>query len=76
MPGRGNGQGGGRGQGSGRGQGGGRGMGAGRGFGGPGGNCVCPACGETQAHVAGKPCLQQKCPKCGAVMVRQERLNG
>lgn len=37
---------------------------------GPGGNCVCPACGSTVAHKAGAPCTEVTCPKCGAKMVR------
>lgn len=67
----------GAGPGTGRGMGG-RGMGAGRGMGrrggfamGPGGNCVCPACGATVAHQQGAPCYQMKCPKCGNPMTRQ-----
>jgi hypothetical protein len=61
--------------GSGRGQGGGRGQGRGR-MGasqaaGPDGNCVCPNCGEKVKHVAGKPCYNQKCPKCGTQMLRE-----
>jgi predicted Fe-Mo cluster-binding NifX family protein len=35
------------------------------------GACVCTQCGHTEAHVRGKPCLQKKCPQCGAVMSRQ-----
>jgi hypothetical protein len=66
----------------GRGSGGGRGGGAGRGRGqgpgrmggskaaGPGGNCVCPNCGHKAPHVAGQPCYQMQCPKCGARMTR------
>jgi hypothetical protein len=61
--------------GSGRGQGGGRGQGRGRMGGsqaaGPDGNCVCPNCGEKVKHVAGKPCYNQKCPKCGTQMLRE-----
>ena len=58
------------------GQGSGRGRGMGRGFGnlqgsGPGGNCVCPACGEKVFHQAGKPCASMNCPKCGIRMVRE-----
>ncbi|MBN1376393.1 MAG: hypothetical protein JXA01_09585 [Dehalococcoidia bacterium] len=71
--------GGGRGMGGGgRGMGGGgRGMGAGGGRmggnrpgAGPGGDCVCPQCGEKVAHQAGTPCYNIKCPKCGTAMVR------
>lgn len=68
---------GGRGGGRGQGQGGGRGQGRGGGQGrmggkrmGPGGQCVCPNCGETVKHQAGIPCYSMKCPKCGAEMTR------
>ena len=57
--------GGGQGQGSGR-------QGRGGGFAaGPGGNCVCPNCGERAPHQLGVPCYDQKCPKCGAAMTRE-----
>ena len=39
---------------------------------GPGGYCVCPSCGERATHQLGSPCYEQKCPKCGAAMVREE----
>lgn len=69
------------GMGSGRGGGGGRGRGAGAGGGGrgrmggplaagPGGECVCPSCGEKVAHTVGQPCNQMKCPKCGTPLTR------
>jgi len=38
---------------------------------GPGGYCVCPSCGHKSAHVAGTPCYQQNCPKCGTSMIRE-----
>ena len=38
---------------------------------GPGGTCVCTSCGHEAPHQAGVPCYQQKCPKCGAAMVRK-----
>lgn len=38
---------------------------------GPNGFCVCPSCGHRQEHIAGKRCLDQVCPKCGAKMVRE-----
>jgi len=38
---------------------------------GPGGNCVCPSCGQTVAHQVGVPCSQLACPKCGQLMTRQ-----
>ena len=50
----------------------GRGGGQGGGFrSGPGGFCVCPACGEKMPHKQGIPCFEQKCPRCGAVMTRE-----
>jgi hypothetical protein len=68
-------QGSGGGGGAGRGRGGGRGQGRGRMGGsqaaGPEGNCICPNCGQKVNHVAGKPCYDQKCPKCGTQMLRE-----
>ena len=63
----------GRGGGQGNGQGGGRGPGLGGGpyAAGPGGYCVCPSCGHREAHTAGTPCYQKKCPQCGAKMTRE-----
>jgi len=37
---------------------------------GPGGFCVCPNCGYKTAHIAGSPCYQQTCPRCGSRMTR------
>jgi len=37
---------------------------------GSGGKCVCPNCGEVRTHQRGIPCLNNKCPKCGTMMVR------
>ena len=37
---------------------------------GPGGQCVCPNCGEKLPHTQGQPCNQMACPKCGAKMTR------
>ncbi len=37
---------------------------------GPGGWCVCPACGEKVAHAVGVPCNTISCPRCGANMTR------
>jgi hypothetical protein len=64
-----------RGSGTGRGRGLGEGRGPGRMGGtlaaGPGGFCVCPNCGHKEEHLAGKPCVQQKCPECGTKMTRE-----
>jgi len=46
------------------------GRGFGRRAGGPPTVCVCPVCGNQQAKVAGLPCSQMKCNKCGSLMVR------
>jgi hypothetical protein len=73
MPGfaRSQGPGGGGGGGQGRGQGGGRGRGGGFGRLGPGGFCVCLACGHKTPHQQGMPCFEMKCPQCGAAMTRE-----
>jgi len=65
-----NGQGRGRG---GRGQGqGSQGMGRGNcaSFSAAGDRCLCPACGHPEPHRRGAPCMQQRCPQCGAAMTR------
>lgn len=65
------GQGVGRGMGRGR-MGGGRGMGGGNRPGsGPGGNCVCPACGTRVPHRQGIPCNSLQCPKCKGIMIKE-----
>lgn len=64
----------GSGMGGGGGAGGGPGRGGGRGGGfrlGPGGFCLCPACGHKVPHRQGVPCFEEKCPKCGATMTRE-----
>ncbi|MFC2032530.1 hypothetical protein ACFLUS_04105 [Chloroflexota bacterium] len=38
---------------------------------GPGGDCVCPGCGEKAPHKQGTPCFNLSCPKCGTRMVKQ-----
>jgi len=37
---------------------------------GPGGECVCPACGKRTAHKRGMPCYNVPCPECGAKMIK------
>jgi predicted Fe-Mo cluster-binding NifX family protein len=75
---RGSGMGGGRGSGMGGGRGsgmgGGRGSGRGRGLaGGPSDSCVCPQCGQKEQHERGVRCFEQKCPKCGTAMIREQK---
>ena len=60
----------GAGPGTGRGKGAGQGRRGGGGIG-VGGNCVCPSCSNTVPHQVGVPCSSIKCPKCGAMMVKQ-----
>ncbi len=38
---------------------------------GSGGNCVCPKCGYRAPHRRGLPCQEERCPKCGAKMLRE-----
>ena len=59
--------------GGGRGTGGGRGgrMGGTRAGAGPGGNCICPRCGEKLSHKQGTPCNSISCPKCSIGMIRE-----
>ena len=54
----------------GSGRGGGRG-GRRRGNAGPGGNCVCPNCGEKVVHQVGVPCNSLVCSKCGTRLMRE-----
>jgi len=60
----------GAGPGTGRGRGAGQGRRGGGGIG-IGGNCVCPSCDAIVTHQVGIPCSSIKCPKCGAMMIRQ-----
>ncbi len=47
------------------------GHGQGRGKMGPAGYCVCASCGYRKPHQPGVPCMEEKCPKCGKVMLRE-----
>jgi len=38
---------------------------------GPVGNCICIRCGYSKPHTPGVPCMEEKCPKCGARMFRE-----
>lgn len=38
---------------------------------GPHGACVCPKCGERIAHRRGVPCQEERCPQCGAKLLRE-----
>jgi len=35
------------------------------------GNCICINCGTIVPHKPGNPCREQKCPKCGRAMLRE-----
>lgn len=37
---------------------------------GKGGDCICPKCETTIPHQRGVPCQQERCPECGAKMLR------
>ncbi len=61
----------GQGPGTGRGQGRSSEMGVGKRSGmGPGGDCVCPSCGQKTPHQPGTPCTEVKCSNCGTAMLR------
>ena len=38
---------------------------------GAGGRCVCPKCDETIPHRDGVRCQDERCPSCGAKMLRE-----
>lgn len=63
----------GSGGGTGRGRGGrgNRGRGSCGSFMGAGGACICTRCGQRMPHSTGVPCLEERCPSCGAAMVRE-----
>lgn len=35
------------------------------------GYCICPKCETKEVHLAGQPCQETICPKCGAKMLRE-----
>ena len=37
---------------------------------GPKGECICPKCQMQMAHQRGIPCQDERCPACGAKMLR------
>lgn len=37
---------------------------------GVGGECVCPKCDVVIPHRRGVPCQEERCPECGAKMLR------
>jgi len=38
---------------------------------GPEGFCFCPKCGFRKRHVAGVPCIEERCPHCGSSLIRE-----
>ena len=38
---------------------------------GEGGYCICPKCEKQITHSQGIPCQDEKCPECGAKMIRE-----
>ncbi|MBD3224702.1 MAG: ferredoxin [Caldithrix sp.] len=38
---------------------------------GSGGRCLCPRCAYTKNHERGRPCQDQRCPECGAKLLRE-----
>lgn len=64
------GQGPGRGQGSAKGMGRGGGKASGQGLGATG-ICACPKCGFEKSHRRGVPCMEERCPNCGSVLLRK-----
>jgi len=38
---------------------------------GRGGTCYCPKCDYRMPHRRGVPCQDERCPKCGAKLIRE-----
>ena len=38
---------------------------------GSGGRCICPKCQATTPHRRGIRCQEERCPECGAKMLRE-----
>ena len=43
---------------------------------GAGGFCICPNCETWLPHGEGVPCQEERCPKCGAKMLRDGGYQG
>jgi len=39
---------------------------------GEGGYCICPKCEKRIVHQQGTPCQEERCPECGAKMLRED----
>jgi hypothetical protein len=39
---------------------------------GPSGFCVCPKCGFKKGHYPNLPCMEERCPKCGCKLIRED----
>ena len=39
---------------------------------GTGGFCICPKCGEKLPHRRGIRCQEERCPACGAKLLRED----
>ena len=42
---------------------------------GPAGFCICVNCGYKKTHQPGIPCQEEKCPKCGKKLIRENSLH-